>query len=147
MDYLKLYEQFQDGIKIISEPFRDNLKDILLEIEDEGFDVDIQSWNARHKKGPRYLINITKLHGVLHPSLFVLQDISECVLRICDYANSNNFNYRVLVSVKGTVIEITDEISKDFSEIKMWTQIRHRILFGDDERIYKVVIELTKSPQ
>lgn len=111
MKYLKIYEDFNDTSKI------DDIKDVFLELKDEGWEVKHESFNVDSdypfteeffiwKKGDSgyYLDGGTC-------ALFDIKEVINEVLRFVDFCEINNLKYRVITSDGQYTLDITKKIN------------------------------------
>ena len=113
--------------------FRKDVYDILQELRDDGFTAYVSTKSGQAQG--IYSVIISKDIPDQEEALlkvkawFRLSEVSDTILRICDYASSNNIKYRVFVngpsgwsklplqSPGSRSVELTTAISPDFSKI------------------------------
>jgi len=83
MKYLKKYDNINYGIII------DDIKDICLELSDDGFNVVVVEPN--YKNLNRLQVSIILSHNMEKADLFKLDDVKDTILRIGDYLNKYKF--------------------------------------------------------
>jgi hypothetical protein len=83
MKWIKPYKLFESKINL-----NDDLKDICLELSDEGFEIDINS------KDPFYRITIFKSLGVADVE-FPIKKCKDVILRIIQFCKLNEYSVRI----------------------------------------------------
>ena len=86
MIYLKTYESYND---INYDIIIDDIKDICLELSDDGFNIVIVEPN--YKNLNRLQVSIILSHNMEKADLFELGDVKDTILRIGDYLNKYKF--------------------------------------------------------
>jgi hypothetical protein len=87
MRYLKTHESYNDNINY--DIIIDDIKDICLELSDDGFSIEI--FEPNYKSLMRLHINIILSPSREKADLFKLGGIKDTILRICDYLNQYEF--------------------------------------------------------
>ena len=131
MKHLKPYKIFESN-----DNFLLDCQDILLELKDNGFDVQFRMFNNTNVEFENYVnpwtaeINISKRDESMFPivrnNIYTFGEISETILRLNDFLKSNN--------KRATAYESTEYSELD-DVIKTW---------GKDYRLRRLTIYLRK---
>lgn len=146
MRYLKLYEGRESVVtnwvdETIPNDIHMDLKDILLELSDEGFNISFQLWPLYEKHSRYYYIDkypfITIMRWNKGKQFMSYYDLEEYIERVRDYLDSKGYNIIILANPGiGNFVKFNNSLNTKgelmrpyVTEIKI--QMINRRIYGD----------------